>query len=431
MPHGRDLLLGVLAGLVGAAVQGPVQAQDAAPGSTSRAMAEARLDDLARRLERQQAELDRLRRALAEQTDALEEARRALDAARGAALAETVAPAAASAGVAPAEAPMGHAADPSAAEAAARIAPVTEQPGVLTPAGRYTIEPSIQYAYSSSNRIALVGYTVVPSILVGLIDVREVKRSTYTFALAGRVGLGRRLELEAKLPWVHRSDTSIGREFNDGANSDTAVYDARGSGMGDVEFSGRYQLNALSADRPVAIASLRVKSRTGRDPFEVTTSRSVVGFRNDGIQQSLPTGSGFVGIQPGLTLLVPSDPAVFVGGISYLHNVARRDVVRQTDDGPERLGSVAPGGVFGFNFGMGMALNERSSFSIGYDHASIGRTRLNGRVVPDSVRLQLGTLLLGYSYRLDDRRSLNLSLGAGLTQDTPDLSLTLRLPTSY
>ena len=36
---------------------------------------------------------------------------------------------------------------------------------------------------------------------------------------------------------------------------------------------------------------------------------------------------------------------------------------------------MAPGGIFGFNFGMGLGLNEKSSFSIGYDHASVGRDR--------------------------------------------------------
>jgi hypothetical protein len=79
---------------------------------------------------------------------------------------------------------------------------------------------------------------------------------------------------------------------------------------------------------------------------------------------------------------------------------------------------------------MGLALNDKSSFSLGYDHASVGKTRLNGQVVADSVRVQLGTLLLGYSLRLSSQRTLSLSLGAGLTRDTPDLTLTLRLPMS-
>lgn len=406
------------------------------------AEADARLAALAQTLERQAQEIERLREALAIQQQSLESARRALEAERMARLPARPVVDAASAGHAAPATPASpqepdardEADDPGARHeiqaAAARVAPVAEQPGVLTPRGRVALEASLQYAYASSNRIALVGYTVVPAILVGLIDVREVKRSTYTLALAARVGLGERFELEAKLPWVYRSDTSIGREYDEGASTDSAVFQADGRGLGDIEFSARYQLNAVQVDRPVYVAGLRIKSRSGRDAFEVPTTYDTLGFRNDGLQQRLPTGSGFVGVQPGLTVLLPSDPVVFVGGISYLHHVKRHDVVRQSDRGPELLGTLAPGGVLGFNFGMGLALNERSSFSIGYDHSSIGRVRQNGRAIADSVRLQLGTLLLGYSYRLGDGRSLNLALGAGLTQDTPDLTLTLRLPTA-
>ena len=69
--------------------------------------------------------------------------------------------------------------------------------------------------------------------------------------------------------------------------------------------------------------------------------------------------------------------------------------------------------------------------SIGYDQASVGKTRQNGQTSAGSVRVQLGTLLLGYSLRLSDKRTLNLTLGAGLTRDTPDISLTLRVPMSF
>ena len=130
-------------------------------------------------------------------------------------------------------------------------------------------------------------------------------------------------------------------------------------------------------------------------------------------------------------MLYPSDPAVFFGTISYLHTFSRNNVSRNTDQGPEFIGKVSPGGIFGFNFGMGLGLNERSSFSIGYDHAIVGKTKIEGQTPADAVRVQLGTLLLGYSYRLDSTKSLNISLGAGLTRDTPDVTLTARMPFSF
>lgn len=315
------------------------------------------------------------------------------------------------------------------------VAPIFEQPGVLTPKGKYVLEPSLQYGYSSSNRVALVGYTVIPALLIGLLDVREVKRNTFTAALSGRFGITSRFELEARVPYVYRSDSTVQRPINTGAASDQ-VFDASGHAIGDIELAARYQLNDGGVDKPFYIGSLRFKSRTGKDPFEVVTDCNprCVGdnVTGTGLPLELPTGSGFYSLQPGLTVLFPSDPAVFFGSVSYLHNFKRTDISRKVlAGGEEFLGTIEPGDVVGFNFGMGLALNEKSSFSIGYDHNSVGRTRQNGEAVAGSVRTQLATLLLGYSYRLNEKTSLSVSVGAGLTRDTPDVSLTVRLPMTF
>ncbi len=151
-----------------------------------------------------------------------------------------------------------------------------------------------------------------------------------------------------------------------------------------------------------------------------------------GLPLDLPTGSGFYSLQTGLTWLFPSDPAVFFGGISYTHNFGRDNISRLVLNGEkEFIGSVKPGGIVGINFGMGLALNERSSFSVGVDLNSIGRTRQNGVPVATSVRTQLSSLLLGYSYRYSPKTTLNVTVGAGLTRDTPDLTLTVRIPMMY
>jgi hypothetical protein len=324
---------------------------------------------------------------------------------------------------------------PSEASRAPQVAPIFESPGVLTPRHQLVFEPSLQYGYSSSNRVALVGYTVIPALLIGLLDVREVKRNTTTAAATFRYGFDNRLELEAKIPYVYRSDATVSRELFTGTATERA-FDTSGHAVGDVELGWRYQLNDGGIDKPYYIAGLRFKTRTGKDPFEVVTDCQTrcVGdnVTGTGLPLDLPTGSGTYSLQPSLTWLLPSDPAIFFGGFSYTHNFKRGNVYRTVRNGEkEFLGEVKPGDVFGFNFGMGLALNEKASFSIGYDHSSVGRTKQNGQVLPGSVRIQLGTLLLGYSYRLNDKRTLNVSVGAGLTRDTPDVTLMMRMPFSY
>lgn len=338
-------------------------------------------------------------------------------------------PAAAPAGPAPVGRPPAHAQRPR------EVAPLFEQPGVLTPRGHLVLEPSLQFSYSSSNRVALVGYTVIPALLIGLIDVREVKRNTATAALSLRAGLSNRVELEARLPYVYRSDAAVSREMFTGTATDQ-VFNTSGKAMGDAELGLRFQLNGGGPDSAYYVAGLRLKSRTGRDPFSVVTDcvHRCLGpnATGTGLPLTLPTGSGFYSTQASLTALVPSDPAVFFGSLSYLHNVKRSDVSRLVRGGEQEfLGEIQAGDIVGINFGMGMGLNDKASFSLGYDHNVVGRTRLAGALAPGSVRTQLGTLLLGFSYRLSDKRSLNVAVGAGLTRDTPDVSLTLRMPVSW
>ncbi len=126
------------------------------------------------------------------------------------------------------------------------------------------------------------------------------------------------LEAVLRAPYVYRNDATISREIFTGAAAEQS-FSSRGHAVGDVEMALRYQLNQPSADRPYLIGSLRFKSRTGKDPFDVVTdcqTRCIGNTTGTGLPLDLPTGSGFYSLQPSLTWLMASDPAVFFGGIS-------------------------------------------------------------------------------------------------------------------
>ena len=385
---------------------------------------------LQQQLAEQEREIQRLKHAVAEQEARQRDLRHTLQRALG----QEVAPAQASASAEAAPRPVQVGVAPSAEPQPAAIANLFEQPGILTPRKQWVLEPSLQYTYSSSNRVALVGYTIIPALLIGLIDVREIKRNTLTGAVTARYGLSNRFEIEGKVPYVYRSDATISREYIKGTALDS-VFDAKGQALGDIEVAARYQLTNGSDTRPYLIGGLRFKARTGKDPFDVETdciTRCDGPDSGTGLPLQLPTGSGFYSLQPSLTWLMPSDPAVFFGSISYTHNFKRSHISRLVRAGErEYIGTVAPGGVIGLNFGMGLALNERASFSLGVELNSVGRTKQNGQVVAGSVRTQLASLLMGYSYRYNDKTSFNVSVGAGLTRDTPDLSINFRMPRTF
>ena len=165
--------------------------------------------------------------------------------------------------------------------------------------------------------------------MIGLIDIREVKRNTVTANLTARYGVTNRFELEARLPYVRRWDSVTSRPLAIGAGQE-GLFNSDGSGVGDFEASARYQLNDGGADKPYYIGSLRFKSRTGTDPFEVLNEGTTSTRLSNGLQRELPTGSGFYTIQPGLTVLYPADPAVFFCNISYQYNFTRSNVTLKT-----------------------------------------------------------------------------------------------------
>lgn len=287
--------------------------------------------------------------------------------------------------------------------------------GVLTKKGKLILEPSIEYSYNGNNRVFLDAFTFLPALAVGLIDLREIKRHSTIAGLTARYGMTDRLELEVKLPYVYRSDNQRSRPISIGVGDDE-IFDASGDGMGDLEFSARYQINNGNAGWPIFVGNLLVTVPTGTSPFDVEFVQSTPGAV---FPTELPTGSGYVSVQPSISALYPTDPGVFFGNVSYSYNA-------ETD---ENVGLVNPGDTLGISFGLGFSLNERSSFSIGYSHKHVFESAIDGMSVKGSV-LDIGQLSVGYSFKLSQKTNINLSLGIGTTDDAQDVRLSLRVPMS-
>jgi hypothetical protein len=314
------------------------------------------------------------------------------------------------------------------------VAPIFQQPGVLTPKGKFVVEPAYQFGYSTADRVALVGYTIIPAILIGLIDVRQVRDTTQTAVLTTRYGITNRLEVEVRIPYVDTHDDTVSRAVLTGSAVDS-VFSSSGKGLGDIEATARYQINDGGADKAYYVGWFRFKSRTGEDPFQVVTdcvTRCVQNLTGTGLPLQQPTGTGFYTLQPGVTWLLPSDPVVFFGNVSYLYNIERHNVYDHILlAGTQFLGNVKMGNEADISIGMGMALNDKASLSIGYDQTFIGTTYESGQKLPGSTKIWLGSLLIGGSYRLTPKRTLNFTLGVGVTRDTPDATVTIRVPMMF
>lgn len=388
-----------------------------------------RLSDLYRMLDDQQRQLDASRRLIEEQRQRVDALMRELTG-RGLPPSGTVSqasgtPVADPAGqVAQAESPaakkpVGEA--PTASEQLPQTAQIFAEPTVLTRAGGFTLEPSLQYLYSSDNRVALVGFTIIPAITIGLIDIRRVARDAWYAALTARYGVTSRFEVEAKIPYVYSQTSTITRPLATPSVTDS-TFESSGNGLGDVELAGRYQINAFRGDNLVYIGGLRVRLPTGKGPFEVNYDP------NTNLQTENATGTGFYSVQPGLQLVYPSDPAVFFGGLAYTYSFPR--------DVGNGFATIKPGGVIDFNFGMGLALNERASFSFGFQLSRVGELTQSGDPAPGKTLTPtgsqtLGTARFGLTYAFTRQTALNLTLGIGMTNETPSLELTARVPISF
>ncbi len=291
-----------------------------------------------------------------------------------------------------------------------------DEGGVLLPKGRAVLEPSLQYSRTSALRVAVEGFTIIPAINVGVFDISEVDRDILTTAITGRVGLTDRLEAEVYIPYLWRRDSTIGRPIGVGTATDV-LSTVEGSGIGDIEVAGHYQINDGKNNWPYFIGNLRFKSATGKGPFDVAVDAAT------GLQQETPTGSGFLSINPSVTMLYPTDPAIFFSNIGYVYNMEK--------DVGGGNGKINPGDSISASFGMGFSINDKTSFSLGYSHSVVMKTMQNGSTIGNSQLLQVGSTTFGYSYQVNDRVGVNFNVATGVTDDAPDMQATLRVPVKF
>lgn len=295
---------------------------------------------------------------------------------------------------------------------------IPELGGVLTPKGTLVLEPSIQYSNAQVNRFTFLGVEILDTFLIGLIEAQDADRDLYQAAVTGRYGITDRLEVELKVPYVYRDDevSFIIPQID----PDTQLTQkADGHGIGDIELGLHYQINSGLDDWPIFIGNLRYKSPSGKGPFDVNRDAN-------GLETELATGSGFHGIEPSITILYPNDPAVLFANFGYFFHLP--DDVDKTFNG-QTIGEVDPGDAFRMSFGFAYSINERSSFTLGYKHDFIDETEteVNG-VKLSSSSLSVGSLLLGYSFQINDYSAANLNFELGVTDDAPDVLMTLRVP---
>ncbi|EWH02193.1 hypothetical protein Q427_10080 [Halomonas sp. BC04] len=295
---------------------------------------------------------------------------------------------------------------------------------------RLTIEPGITYTYSDRSQLALSGFLVLDAIFLGNISVDSVESHTTTFDLNLRYGLTNRLEAELSLPYVYRSSTyqTIGAG---GSTEDYIDANVTEGGLGDISASLYYRLLPETESRPDVVLNFGVRAPTGKHAYGVGTREIEGSEGNLTVPEELPTGNGVWGVSTGVSVLKTLDPAIVFANVGYTHNIEENFSDISSDEG-QVPGRIDLGDSIRFGFGTAFALNPRFSLSLSYSHQHAFESKITeeGRAQRTLIGsgANSGAVNLGATYAMSDRTSLVTSVGVGLTDDAPDITLTFRMP---
>jgi len=117
--------------------------------------------------------------------------------------------------------------------------------------------------------------------------------------------------------------------------------------------------------------------------------------------------------------------------MGYTHNFSADKFIADPNNPGQRVSAnFTPGDSIGFNLGSVLSVNPEASITFGYDQSFTRATSLNDKSIPGTY-LSQGTLRVGGAYIFAPGRTVDLSLGMGLTPDVPNLQFTIGLPLRF
>ncbi len=311
---------------------------------------------------------------------------------------------------------------------------VTSTQGIPLFDQKFSFEQGLTYTHYDKRSLVLSGFLALDSILLGKINLQQIKTDQLQYDLTGRWNMSDRLSVDVNLPLVYRTSNyfSPGAGGSAGAISDGSNDSAA---MGDTSAGAYYQLGKESAESPDWIASIRVKAPTGRDPYGIKLIDADPDNNNLLVPSRQPTGNGVWSTSLGLSALKTYDPIVLFANIGYNYNFKR-----SFDDLSSTQNTVAPGQVqlgnsWSLGAGFALAMNDRTSVSFSYSQSVQVASKLRAEGGP-WVR-QVGsesnsaTFNAGLTRQFTKNLTMVGTLSMGLTPDSPDFSVGIKFPYTF
>ena len=274
-------------------------------------------------------------------------------------------------------------------------------------------------------------FLALDSIFLGSINLDRIKADNWTLDMTARYNLAQRWQFDINVPVVYRESTySSGGAGGAGAStSDASV--TRDPEIGDINVGVAYKFIDEDETWPDAVATLRIKAPTGKDPYGIKL-REVDGNSNLAVPESLPTGNGVWSITPGISLVKTFDPAVLFGSLSYTYNMqdSFSDISPQVNS--KVPGDVKLGDSWQIGGGIAFALNEKMSMSFSVSDQFARKSKIK----PDGGDWQsisnsdynAANFNIGMTFAATNNLTIVPNLSIGLTDDAPDFSFSLKFP---
>lgn len=256
----------------------------------------------------------------------------------------------------------------------------------------------LDYTYYRDTRIDLA--LADNSSQLNRLRVEEDANHTLTNSFTFQYGVLDNLTLSATLPFVAKSEI---------------IRDTTTAGLGDISLGARWEPFPLKQGRLPLVLFGSVSTKTGDSPYEI------------GLDE-LSTGKGYYSVGVGASTRKYIDPVVLFASASA--NYGFKESGLNQARGSRTLTSFDPGISGGFSFGFAYSFNYDVSLTMSYQQSFNMDAEFqfeNGESYksPDQSSAMLSFAL---GVRVSPETIVNGTVGIGLTEDAPDISLGLSFP---
>lgn len=256
----------------------------------------------------------------------------------------------------------------------------------------------LDYTYYRDTRIDLA--LSDSSSQLNRLRVEEDANHTLTNSFTFQYGVLDNLTLSATLPFVAKSEI---------------IKDKTTAGLGDISLGARWEPFPLKQGRLPLVLFGSVSTKTGDSPYEI------------GLDE-LSTGKGYYSVGVGASTRKYIDPVVLFASASA--NYGFKESGLNQARGSRILESFDPGISGGFSFGFAYSFNYDVSLTMSYQQSfnMNAEFQFNNGESYKSPDQSSGMLSFALGVRVSPDTIVNGTVGIGLTEDAPDISLGLSFP---